>query len=418
MPQHRLEQGSRATVVEEEAIAGDGLGKTDPPQRRRPPFATLGGAVGEAVGKRLAHVVKQQVGIGMNRPAGDAGDQGRNVAGPTAGGGEQRLAVARLGIVEVAPGGNREAAQIGHQERDVGLADLVGGGAGGNGARLSRRATAERALSRGEAHVLGRRFDHLVAQAGLGRLPAEAPEAAVGEPRQTPRDAVAVAVEGIGEAGEGGLGHRLEQAHADQRRRQARRQKGLAQGHGGTVNGIVGRAQAVGGAVGEASRPLFIGEANAPLARHPGHRLILELGAKQRVRPHRRQAEADDQGARRTRHHAGLGRPAAAVFHMAAGAGAAVEQRAETAVLGRAGGHRAPLDAKQPPPRREGRQLGLVEARHRRRIGLARGDEHGAGGTARKRLASPRAGRPKQGDDRKMSRPGSHGPSLPQTAEV
>lgn len=112
MPQDSLGDVARPTVVQEVGVPADNLGQADAPQRSRAPFLPVGLAFGPVVGKSLAHVVQQHVGVGPDeliaqfgfRAVGGGAEFGV-VAAHTTDVIEYLLAAQHLWVVDIAPAG-------------------------------------------------------------------------------------------------------------------------------------------------------------------------------------------------------------------------------------------------------------------------------------------------------------------------
>ena len=142
VPQDRLGEAAGAAVVEQAVVAVDALEQAEAPERRRPPLAAVGRAVGPAVGEAVAHVVEEEIGegvdglvaeLGQRRVA--AGRERRHVAGGAAEAAEERHPVHDLGPLEAARDRHGERAHIGHQP-----VEEVVGSSGSTGQRARVRA--------------------------------------------------------------------------------------------------------------------------------------------------------------------------------------------------------------------------------------------------------------------------------------
>src|SRR5581483_3156097 len=67
MPEHRLGEPARTAVVEIILVAAGPRHEADAPKRRRPPKTACEPLLLEGVGEPVAHVVKQEIGEGMDR---------------------------------------------------------------------------------------------------------------------------------------------------------------------------------------------------------------------------------------------------------------------------------------------------------------------------------------------------------------
>ena len=119
MPQHGLEQISGTTVMQKLCMAADFLRQTNPPQGRCAPLATTGCELGPVVGQPFAHVVKQQVAVGVNDLIGQfrlggvvCGGECWGMARHTAGFVEQVLPGQHLRRTDIAPRRHGEVAGI------------------------------------------------------------------------------------------------------------------------------------------------------------------------------------------------------------------------------------------------------------------------------------------------------------------
>ena len=215
---------------------------------------------------------------------------------------------------------------------------------------LRRRAVAVRVRverSR-DTHIAPEGSCRLLRDAGLPRLPAEAPEHGLAvlvapHPVRPPGDAVAVAVVRVGAGEHVGLRDGFQQAHADDRRGDAGRQHRL-----GMERPVVQARDAIGGcteaddlAIGQRDRRFFMGDSHRALGKHSLDREVLKLAAVGGVRdgglpvlPQRRPVGGRLRWDRKAEEHrlstlTGSGRAAAAVLQMTALAGARVEEGAE-----------------------------------------------------------------------------------------
>src|SRR5690349_15945301 len=92
VPEDRFLERACAAVVQEEFVAGAGLGEPDTPERRRAPLGSAGVAFRAMIGEPFAHVVEQEVRVGpdqlesvLGNVGVAAGDELGGVAGNAAG---------------------------------------------------------------------------------------------------------------------------------------------------------------------------------------------------------------------------------------------------------------------------------------------------------------------------------------------
>ncbi len=228
VPEHRFEQVAGPTVMQELAVAADGAGQADAPQRRGTPVAAAGEELGTVVRQARTHVMQQQITVGADHLAGQLrfggggrGGELRGMAVLAASLVKQCLAGQHLRRTDVPAGWNGQVAGVEqHQAQDV-VADFlfavgtvaVGGVAAGG--------LIEGPQSRGEAHVTRKGVNVLLIEVGLPGFPAEAAEygftqGIVPDPVRPPGDAIAGRVFRVGE--NRFLGNRLQQAQPDHRR--------------------------------------------------------------------------------------------------------------------------------------------------------------------------------------------------------
>jgi hypothetical protein len=112
-------------------VAVDRLDQTEPPERRRAPFAPRRIAVAAVVGESVAHVVKKEVGVGMELDAAQAFDlrpvaraEGGRMAAGASGLGKQRATALDLGRSRAALRGNRKHAAVVREASDLVRIDL------------------------------------------------------------------------------------------------------------------------------------------------------------------------------------------------------------------------------------------------------------------------------------------------------
>ena len=259
---------------------GHAVRETDAPEGRGAPLGGRGVPLDQGRGEARAHVVEQEVGVGVDRLVPELGVgvvrrglEGGNVAAGAADGVEEGLTgeVGRVGDV---------AARAHAEERDVGVELLELGVGDLHAARAAvglRGAAVGVGHDRGHhAHVAVQSSGDLEAHGGLRGLPAEAADAEVGglhvgHEAHAAGDAVAVGVVRVGEGLDVRLHDRLEQAHTDELRGDARAEVI----RGGADEGVLRTAE------GADRDPA--GVDHLALGR-AGGRARLELGSQLRVR--------------------------------------------------------------------------------------------------------------------------------------
>ncbi len=71
MPENGFPDAAGPPVVEQEVVPIDSPEEAEAPQWSRPPFPFQGFAIRPSIGKALAHVMQEKVGVGMEALTGD-----------------------------------------------------------------------------------------------------------------------------------------------------------------------------------------------------------------------------------------------------------------------------------------------------------------------------------------------------------
>ena len=140
VPEDGFFGGTGAAVVEVERVAVDGFVETEAPEWRRAPFEAGGGPVGSAVGEVGAHVVEEEIGVGVDGLVaefrdwvGVTGGGVREVAGRAVEGFEEGFAALDGWVVEVAACGDGEGLDVEEDAVEDAGADFRAAAGGGGG---------------------------------------------------------------------------------------------------------------------------------------------------------------------------------------------------------------------------------------------------------------------------------------------
>lgn len=120
MPEDGFLDAAGASVVEQEIVAIDCAEEPKAPQGSRPPFSSRRFAIRAAIGKALAHVVQEEVGIGMEALSGDlregigseSGRESLAMAGSAADRVKEFLTFPDIMIIGIAAGRGCEGAHV------------------------------------------------------------------------------------------------------------------------------------------------------------------------------------------------------------------------------------------------------------------------------------------------------------------
>ena len=202
MPEDGLGEITGAAIVQVTdvgAVAHDLVGVTNAPQRRGTPHAAFGLALDKLVGKVCAHVMQQQVGVGVDRLVTQLGKQvawssfhRHCVAGRASHALEDLGAGTHLHRIDAVfiqrrhalgeTAGNTALGRHAHQRKivgdrlQIGLQDALLGWGGSAAGRVGVAGKIG-VDGRSHRHVQQQRGSGLLTQRGLGRLPAEATQA-------------------------------------------------------------------------------------------------------------------------------------------------------------------------------------------------------------------------------------------------